>query len=178
MAKPRRKSKPRQKSSDPRLLGLFYSIDPSSGSKESSAAISVWRGGVLQEVIEIKVPVAKLERRLHALAKALMEMEKPDAVAIEKIPPYIKTGKFTTVNLSLHKSVGVFASVWGDGVWLEIPIISWKQYAKICKGYNKTDCWDSVMIGVTALREGGYDVDLESLSERLDAEGRTEECSS
>ena len=165
MARRKKKpAKPRKLISDAKLSGLFYSVDPSSGGGTSNPAIAIWRNGELEEVREIRLPKVILERRLSALLSTLLEMEEPDIWAIEEVPPYIRTKYGSTVNFSLHKSIGLFQAVWGHLKMIKIPVMAWKPYVKEVTNYEKTDAFDAVLIGYTALREGGINVDLSQLS--------------
>lgn len=132
------------------LDGRLLAIDPSSGSEGSACGYALYHGASLAESGVLCMDHKQsTDQRLQQLARQLSEKfyGKIDIIAIE----YLR-GRM--VPAQLHWAVGTtLASLAFPGTfYVEVPISTWKRYAKQIPEYTKTDEWDAKIIGHSVIQ--------------------------
>ena len=136
--------------------GRVLAIDPSSGGS-SDPGFAYYYAGTLAESGTIqcdgRLPV---ERRLRHIAESLAGkyQDRVDILVVEKI-------RGRKAPAQLQWSIGsIITAVAGRGdptytipPLIELPITTWKRYAKQCTGYEKGDEADAIMIGFALIEE-------------------------
>lgn len=137
------------------LEGRLLAVDPSSGGS-SDPGYAYYVGGELQDSGTVEVDGRKkVERRLRQIYLALFERfaGRVDILVVEKI-------RGARAPAQLQWSVGVIMAaccvVDDQGqrpAAIELPISTWKRYAKQIDEYEKGDEADAIVIGLSLIQE-------------------------
>jgi len=124
------------KCTDEILKGTLLSIDPGS----NSMGYAIFKAGELEISGELKGTKGSLSHiRLHEITDQLIELDKPDVLAIELI----------NKNKVLIWSAGTAISSIRSQHMIEVPINLWHELRE--EDYEKTDALDAELIGQTVI---------------------------
>lgn len=130
--------------------GHLLAFDPSSGGRGSNPGYAHYYRGKLKNsgVIVLNENLAAPERLQHFAKELLIVFAHTnfDVLVVERL-----RGKM--VPPQLHWSVGVILTHVNYKKFREIPISTWKRYARQMPGYAKGDEADAIAIGFAAIQE-------------------------
>lgn len=128
------------------LQGTVLAWDPSSGGRGSNPGWAWYSAGKLETsgVIELDDKLPAPTRLRELLSVILADDEQPDILVVEQL-----RGKM--VPAPLHWSVGVLLAGYSPQHTFEMPISTWKTYARQCDEYEKTDEMDAIAIGLSLI---------------------------